>query len=175
MPGEGGINAIEGTGTGHEHLAAAELLTGAAEVVNRTLDAILFHVVLDSHSGSQRTGAQQVMTAAMTITALTDGSMDIVASLLAQTGQSIELAEQSDCRMTFAPDTDKSGGNASQASGDLEAFAFQGSNQGSSGFLFLKAQFGCAPDLVCHIDKLIGLFVHQGFDLLNISHYRYLR
>lgn len=79
--------------------------------MNRTLDAVLNHVILHSNCSSQRAGAQQVVAAAVSVAAIADGSVYIVTGFLAQTGQSIKLAQQSDCRMALAPDTYKSGGS----------------------------------------------------------------
>src|SRR5580765_8221965 len=69
MPGDGDVDIVEDPGPHHEALRGPAFLGRAAIIANPPLEAVRGKVVLDCGRGQHRTGAEQVMSATMSIAA----------------------------------------------------------------------------------------------------------
>ena len=94
---------------------------------------------------------------------------------LAQTGQSVELAQDADDGLAVTEGAGEGGLDAGDAALDLKALALQGDAQGLGGNELGKSGFGIVPNLVGNFADQRSLLVdHLKCLLLFISHGNYL-
>lgn len=170
VPGKGSIQVVKESCPGHEHLAGAELLAGAAIVADGTLEAMGLHIILDCHSGTQRTGAQQVVTAAMTVLAYDLRALHRIAGSVLEGRQGIIFAQQTDDGLAFAPAGYKGSGDSGNAFLHRKALGLENIGQSLGRLEFLEADFSIFPDQVAGMQESFLLSVHKFFDLVYHFH-----
>ena len=168
VPGIAGIQIVEVAVPGQEHLAPAGFLCRTAIVPDGTAQAVLFHVVLGGNSGCHSAGAQSIVSAAVTGTALDDFLVLPAAGFLAQAGKGIKLTQDTDDRLTAAPGSDKRCGNAIHAFLYLKALFLQSLDENGSGFGFVEVQLRHGPYFIADSGELFTLRLNQFPDLTDL-------
>ena len=148
MPGNGGIQRGEDTVAGHKGLACAAFLAGAAIENHGSGQFTGFDCFFDGNGGAQRTGAQKVVSAALTAAAVFQRFFLGKSGNLRKTGQCVILTQNTDDRPTAAEAAGKRGGDAAQILGYIEAFLGQDLHIGGGGFEFQHGKLGIFPDFV---------------------------
>ena len=154
VPGHSGIQLVKDALPGHECLARTALFTGGAEVDHRTAVSGVLQVLLDAYGGGNGTHTEHIVSAAVTGGAGTERLPDCAARLLAQAGQGVELAQDTDHRLAAAIAGGESGFNASYPTGDGKALLFQLPAECLCRLMLGKGQFRIVPDGVAQRRKL---------------------
>ena len=157
MPGDGGIQIPELAVAGHKALACAALLAGTSVEDHGSLKVALLDELLHRHGGSEGARAQQIVTAAVAVTAGDQGILPGHTGLLGQGGQGIILGENADLRASAAVGGGEGSGNISDLLPDLEALLFQELEIAFDRLVFVQAQLGVLPDLIGDGDELAGM------------------
>ena len=155
MPGEGGIQPIEHTGPSHKALAGTALLRRAGEKLHGAGAVVHFQIVLQAQRGGKCAGAQQVVPAAVAGAVLHQRLFLGQASLLAQAGQGVKLAQKADDRSAAAVGAHHRGGNVAHAPFYGKALFFQRFAEQLGGIMLGKAHLRVLPDTVAHVKQQI--------------------
>ena len=146
VPGEYGVQAAEAALPGHEALAKAVLLSGAAEELHCTGRAGGLQPLLDDDGRPHRAGAQRAVAAAMSPGFPGDGTGLRHARLLAQAGEGVVLAQDADDRAPAPEGGLDGGGDAAGALRHLEPLLPQRLHNGPAALLLLVAALRRLPD-----------------------------
>ena len=173
VPGERGVEPVPEPFTRHIRLGCAALLAGAAEENDGTGLSARGEIFLYRRSRGERTGAEQVVPAAVAVPAGGDALRFGNAALLRKTGERVKLAENADHRMTGAVGAGKRRFNAAKVLLHREAQLFQRVRIERRGFEFLERKLRLVPDRVgdrgvnicMRVDRVQGGF----FDLVHIT------
>ena len=131
------IQLLKGTAVFQHHDLAADALFGRRAVDRdgiRCVDGCIFQCLGCAQNGR---------------------SLHVVAAGVAQTGQSIVLAEQADVRAALAvlPDGSERGIHTSNAALHSEAFFFQPAGQGLKCMKLLQPHFRVVEEVICHCSQ----------------------
>ena len=103
MPGNSTVKLIKDPVPGHEALAGAAFFGRTAEVDNCSGEVVFFQICPDGLRCRNAGAAEQVMSAAMAISAADQRLRPAVSGLLAQSREGIEFPEDTDYRTSLAP------------------------------------------------------------------------
>ena len=174
MPPDDGVNVPEQAVADHVDLAGAAFLRRRAEVAQRA-GMSGREPILHRDRGRERSGAEQVVAAAVARRAVLDGVMIRGLRFLRQPGQRVELADDPDHGLAGAEGRDKRGGNAGDASGHLKAGGLELLLQQRAALRLLVADLGEAPDLLRDAGVLLTLRVDTPKHRLAVGGGRRLR
>jgi hypothetical protein len=122
-------------------------------------DLLFGHPLLDGDCGKQRSGAQQVVAAAMSGAAV-DARLAFRDVLLRQAGQGIVLAHDRDHRPALAPTGRKRRGDGGDTLRHRKSGRAQFSLQQLRALVFLITDFGVLPDGPRDVAVMRGARVH---------------
>ena len=122
---------------GHKGLAAAAFLAGAAEEYHGAAAAALFQIILHRRCGGQRTGPQQIVTAAVAAASGHQGLRFRTAGPLAQAGEGVVFSQYAYHRAAAA------------------VAAAEGGVYAAKLFSYLKAQLPQGPAIYLRRRKLL--------------------
>ena len=126
MPGKGDVNAVENAGFGHKRFSGAAFFCGASKEDHRSRLPGSFQIFLNGDRGSQASGSEQVMTAAVAVSAFDDRLFLRDPRLLAQSGEGVKFSEKSDDRLSASIASAECGWNPGQSGPDGKTCFGQG-------------------------------------------------
>jgi len=121
MPGDRGIDIVEGAFAHHEGLCRAALFRRTAIIAHAPLEAVFREPVLHRDRGEHRSGPEQIVAAAMAVAAILERTRLGDAGLLRKARQCIIFAKDRDHRAVFARLADHRGRNARDIARDSKA------------------------------------------------------
>ena len=166
VPAEGGIQVPEHAVTGHEGLACAAFLTGAAVEDHGAPELAGGDGFLDGDGGAQRGGAQQMMSAALTAAVGVDRLPLQSAGLLGKAGEGVIFAQDADPGAAGTEDTGEGGGDAAEVFLNGETQLGQQFHISGGGLVFQQGQLRVLPDLVTEGGDGGGILVDDVVKLL---------
>ena len=161
VPGHGEIAFAERAFSGHEPFAGHLLFGGAAVENNGAGGAAGFQFGFQPKAGGDAADAEQIMAAAVPESG-GDDRLEVGAYFLAQSGQAVILAAETDDGRAFAPDGADGRGHAVGPPFDGKTLFFQVIGGPSGGVLFRPAHFRPLPDLFRQLDQLSRVRVNGG-------------
>ena len=165
MPGHGGIQLIKDALPSHKGLAGTTLLAGGAEVDHGTAAAGVLQVLLDTHRRGNGAHTEHIVSAAVTGGAGSHGLPDRTACLLAQAGQGIKFAQDTDHRLAAAIAGREGGFDAGHSAGHHKTLLLQLAAECLRRPVLGKGQLGIVPDLIaqrCEIERFgIDHLIHR--------------
>ena len=175
MPAEGSVQLFPQAVPSHEGLAAATFFTGTAIEYHSAAASALFQVILHRRSGSQRTGPQQIMAAAVAAASGHQWLRLRTASPLAQARQGIILPKDAYHRAAAAVAAAEGGIYAAELFSNLKAQLPQGPAVDLRCRKFLQGQLRLFPYAVRHIAEKFRLCIYKFFcRLFFFRHYNTL-
>jgi hypothetical protein len=145
VPGDRGVEVVEGAGAGHVGLAGQRLLGRAAVVAHGAGDAVRAHGRLHGEGRAERADAVEVVAAAVA-GAAGDELAALGRRVLREARQRVVLAEDADDRCALAPGGDEGRVHPADAPGDGEAVRRQLVGDQLRGEPLLEADLGALPD-----------------------------
>ena len=148
MPAEGGVQLIKAALARHKGLSGAALLGRAAEEDHGSRLPLCFQRVLEADSTHERADAEQVVAAAVSVSAVFKGFLHGDARLLAQAGKRVVLSEKADHGLPASPLGAERCFQPCDADGHSKAFSLEKSGIILGRLLLSKADLRVIPDLV---------------------------
>ncbi len=153
VPGDGDVGVIEGARAHHEGFRGTAFLGGAAIITHAARHLVRRKPILHGGRCQQRSRAQQIVAAAVAMASRLDRARLRHAGLLAQPGQRIIFAEESNHRAAFTPFAHQGGGNVGDILGDAKTLMAQFGQMLGGGARLSVAHLGHRPDPVGEIDE----------------------
>ena len=135
---------------------------------------VFFHVFFQRHCRCQRSGAQQVVAAAMAVAAPFYRAMLWPVSLLRKAGKRIVFTQKRHHRFTAAVFSRKSGLFPGDALHHPEPLGLHILRLQVGRLELLEAGFGKPPDLITDLDEFLSLGLYPLGQLLCVVHVRFL-
>ena len=169
VPGDGGIQVLEQTVSGHKGLAGAALLAGAAIEDDCAMELSGCDLVFDGNGRTEARRAQQIVAAALAAAALAERLLFGHTGGLGQAGQGVIFRQNADFRAAGAVGSGKGRRNTAEILFHLEALLLQQGHIGGSGLDFQHGQLGIFPYLVTEGENFL-FFRFNGLVKLLLAH-----
>jgi len=155
----------------HEDLARAAFFGGRAVIAQCARDVIRLHIFLHGHRSKSRPGSEQVVPAPVTRRVRNNG-LTLRERLLRESGQRVELTQDSNNRLAMPIAGDKGSGLAGHAGFHREACPFELALEQRGTLVFVIAELGIIPELFGDLLEVRSILVDELRDLLVCIGYR---
>ena len=162
VPAQGRVQLFPQTVSGHEGLSGAALFSGAAEKDHGSRSSAFLQPGLDGAGRRERADPQQVVTAAVAVSARRHRGRFRCAGLLAEAGERVKLAQDSDHGPAASEAAAEGRGNIAEILRHREAQLPKLSAVELRRPEFLQGQFRVFPDFIRHCAEEAGMLFDHG-------------